>query len=106
MPRSAIRKPRPPRTLPLLIGVSLTLMTLALTGCGDMSGTYAAEGGNKIEFEGDVAYVTIYPAPAMQAEYEVNSDKVIIRASGDAIVLTLRGDTLEGGPFGMKFVRQ
>lgn len=105
MPLSAARIPH--RVLsPLFSGLCLWLVTLALSGCGDMSGTYAGEGGNKIEFEGDAAYVTIYPAPAMQAEYEVDADKVIIRASGDAIVLTRRGDTLEGGPFGMKFVRQ
>lgn len=79
---------------------------LALPGCGRMSGTYQDEGGSKIEFKGDNAYISIFPAPTMQAEYEIEDDKVIIKVSGESMVLTRNGDKLEGGPFGMTFIKK
>jgi hypothetical protein len=79
-----------------------------LAGCGGMSGKYQATdgGGDSIEFQGDRVYVTITPAPTIPGEYEVEGDKVIITVGGQSMALSRRGDTLEGGPFGMTFVKQ
>ena len=85
----------------------LLVASLALVGCGGMSGTYEAKNNEgKIEFKGDRAYVSITPAPTMVGEYEVDGDKVIVKVNEQSMVLTRRGDTLEGGPFGMTFVKK
>ncbi|HVP74183.1 MAG TPA: hypothetical protein VMS30_10625 [Phycisphaerales bacterium] len=86
--------------------VALLVAALSLRGCNRMSGTYEAQGGGRIEFSGSNAYITIYPAPTMQAEYSLDGDKVILTVTGEPMVLTRNGDRLEGGPFGMTFVKQ
>ena len=85
---------------------ALLVVALAMRGCGRMSGTYEARDGGRIEFSGSNAYITIYPAPTMPAEYSLDGDKVILTVSGEPMVLTRRGDRLEGGPFGMTFIKQ
>ena len=98
------------RRSPLILHMAWAIVLLAvvfgLPGCDGLTGTYEAEGGNKIEFMGDNAYVSIYPAPTVQAQYELEDDKVIITVSGEPMVLTRTGDKLEGGPFGMTFVKK
>lgn len=85
----------------------LVLACFALTGCGGMSGTYEAKNDEgKIEFKGDRAYISISPAPTMVGEYEIDGDKVIVKVNDQSMVLTRHGDTLEGGPFGMTFVKK
>ena len=82
-------------------------MAINLAGCGGMSGTFESDDkSGTIEFKGDHAYVSISPAPTMAGEYEVDGDKIIIKVNGQSMVLTRHGDTLEGGPFGMKFVKK
>lgn len=85
----------------------LLVACLAPVGCGKMSGTYEASNDQgKIEFKGDRAYVSISPAPTMVGEYEIDGDKVIVKVNEQSMVLTRHGNTLEGGPFGMTFVKK
>ena len=85
----------------------LVVVAASLNGCGDVSGTYQAEDkSDTIEFKGDRAYVTISPAPTIAGDYEIDGDKVIIRVNGQSMVFTHRDSTLDGGPFGMKFIKQ
>ena len=85
---------------------ALLMAAVSLRGCDRMSGTYEAKDGGRIEFTGSNAYITIYPAPTMPAEYSLDGDKVILTVSGEPMVLTRKGDRLEGGPFGMTFIKQ
>lgn len=89
------------------LACALLTSCLLLAGCGGMSGTYEnAESGNKIEFTGDSVYVTIAPAPTIAGTYEIDGEKVILKMEGQSIVLTRKGSSLEGGPFGMTFARK
>lgn len=88
------------------------LLALVLVSCGGegLSGVYreSAGGDDTIEFKGDRVYITISPAPTMAGEYEVDGDKIILTiagSGGQTMVLTRKGDTLEGGPFGKSFVK-
>jgi hypothetical protein len=97
----------PPPRMALVRIALLAPVIAALAACGGMSGKYEAAdgGGDSIEFQGDRVYVTITPAPTIPGEYEIEGDKVIITVGGQSMALSRRGDTLEGGPFGMTFVK-
>lgn len=86
----------------------ILLAVAFLTGCGkSMSGTYEDTGSaSNIEFkDGGKVYVTLMGATAA-GEYEVDGERIILKTNGQSLVLTQHGDTLEGGPFGMKFVKK
>jgi len=77
-----------------------------LAGCSDgVSGTYEGKSGDTIEFDGGKVYVSMSPAPTLAGEYEMDGDKVILKVAGQSLVLTHRGDTLEGGPFGETYTK-
>lgn len=102
--------PRRPYRRFLAAALILTLTVLA-AGCERMAGTYQAQGDSRdtIEFKGDKVYITISPAPTMVGEYEIDDDKVILTIEGSGgqhLVLTRKGDSLEGAPFGKVFVKQ
>jgi hypothetical protein len=80
-------------------------------GNEDMSGIYEAQddSGDRIEFKGERVYITFNPAPTMVGEYELDDDKVILTisgGSGQSIVLTRKGDALEGAPFRKAFIKK
>ncbi len=91
------------RPLALLAMLSAAL---ALGGCNEFSGTFASEEGHTIEFTGDFAYITIVPAPAIEATYTQQRNTIVLRTPGDQIVLTRIGDRLEAAMLGMTFARQ
>ncbi len=82
------------------------------SGAGSgLSGTYQAQDDSRdtIEFKGDRVYITFSPAPTMVGEYELDDDKVILTVSGGSgpsIVLTRRGNALEGAPFRKAFIKK
>jgi hypothetical protein len=99
----------------------LLILPILASGCGgvaggglgseDISGIYQAQddSGDRIEFKGERVYITFNPAPTMVGEYELDDDKVILTISGgngQSIVLTRKGDALEGAPFRKAFIRK
>jgi hypothetical protein len=88
--------------------VALALFVLGLAGCGGgLSGAYEdAASDSRIEFsDSSKVYITLM-GTTMAGEYEVDGEKIIITANGQNMVLTLRNNTLEGGPLGMRFVKK
>jgi hypothetical protein len=88
--------------------VALALLALGVAGCdGGLSGAYEdSTSDSRIEFsDGSKVYITMM-GTTMAGEYEVDGDKVIITANGQNMVLTLKGNALEGGPLGMRFVKR
>lgn len=98
--------------------VVLLILAILAGGCdgisgtgGGMSGTYQAQDDSHdtIEFKRDRVYITFSPAPTMVGEYELDDDKVILTISGSggqSIVLTRKGNTLEGAPFRKAFIKK
>jgi hypothetical protein len=94
---------------------ALTLLAGACDGTSGagagLAGIYEAQDDSRdtIEFRRDRVYVTFSPAPTMVGHYEIDGDKVILTMSGgggQSIVLTRKGDALEGAPFRKALVRK
>ena len=68
-------------------------------------GVYAAEGGSRrLEFEpGGRVYVTSVGGTFV-TEYELDGERVILHGAGGSQVLTLAGNSLEGG-YGTTYVK-
>jgi hypothetical protein len=77
------------------------LVALALLpgGCGArLSGTWAeASGQGQLQFESDgTAWLTTFGG-TIACSYEIDGDHVLLRGPNGTVVLTRRGDTLQGG---------
>ncbi len=97
--------PRRP-VLSRAVAVAAALSLALLAGCGGgLSGTYLGAGEDKLEFRGDKVYVSIWPAPTLEGEYEVDGDRVLLQVAGQTLVLTHDGDKITGGPFGQTFTK-
>ena len=87
--------------------LALCLSAIALAGCGDrISGTYADEAGvTSYTFAGDGDVKILVLGAEVDAEYRLDSDKVLISSAQGTVVLTLRDDRLYG-PMGLELIRQ
>lgn len=101
-------KAGPPRLRRRFAGrAAVACLVLALVGCGEtMTGVYEEVSGiGRLEFQddGDV-YMTMFDR-TVQAEYDVDGDRVIITGTRGSQIYQREGDALVGG-LGMKFVKQ
>jgi len=88
-------------------GCATGLLMFVLTGCGGMSGTYEEVGGkDTIEFRsGSTVYMSFF-GTTVAGEYEVDGDRVVLTFPDGSLVLTIKGDTLEGGPLGETYQKK
>lgn len=94
------------RRLPAGAMLLVLIVVAAMTGCGGVSGTFQSDDGHTIEFNGDMAYITIVPAPAIEATYTHDSNTIVLTTPGDQIVLTRVGNRLDAAVLGMSFFQQ
>jgi hypothetical protein len=90
-----------------ILRLSLYSALLALAGCGaDIAGTYEDESGiTRYAFAGD-GDVQIHVLGAdVDAEYQLDGDKVLVTSAQGTVVLTRRDDRLVG-PMGLELIRQ
>lgn len=80
---------------------ALLLSATLLAGCGGgINGTYRTSHGEmSIKFDSGKAYVTL-PGGTVEATYEVDGDKVILKNPQGNLVLTREKDGSLDGPMG------
>ena len=80
---------------------AVLLSAALLAGCGGgLNGTYQTSDGNmSIKFDSGKAYVTL-PGGTVEAGYEVDGDKIILKNPQGNLVLTREKDGSLDGPMG------
>jgi hypothetical protein len=81
--------------------ILIALVTLIMTGCTPkLDGKYEnANGIMSVEFQSGKAYVGTILGQ-VEAQYEVNGDKVTLKYQGENVVLTRNSDGSLEGPMG------